>query len=121
MLSSAPAEHWRIRNENERQTPKKNPMKTSLTSACRQCRHYTPEGRRGGLCQQLGVPVQSKWTACSLAAPPFGPSWENLETISQWQEQSLTLLEPAVNVCERNACQPTGATLTDKSVPAVSI
>ncbi|MBH8556217.1 hypothetical protein I8751_28580 [Nostocaceae cyanobacterium CENA357] len=50
-----------------------------LTSACRYCRHYKPEGRRGGVCQQLGVPVQASWKACSLALPPFAPSWETLE------------------------------------------
>ncbi|QSJ15352.1 hypothetical protein JYQ62_26370 [Nostoc sp. UHCC 0702] len=50
-----------------------------LTSACRYCRHYKPEGRRGGMCQQLGGPVQASWKACSLALPPFAPSWESLE------------------------------------------
>jgi hypothetical protein len=50
-----------------------------LTSACRYCRHYKPEGRRGGTCQQLGAPVQAGWKACSLALPPFAPSWETLE------------------------------------------
>jgi hypothetical protein len=51
----------------------------SLTSACRYCRHYNPEGRRGGTCQQLGAQVQASWKACSLALPPFAPSWETLE------------------------------------------
>lgn len=50
-----------------------------LTSACRYCRHYQPEGRRGGMCQQLGGLVQASWKACSLALPPFAPSWETLE------------------------------------------
>ena len=50
-----------------------------LTSACRYCRHYKPEGRRGGMCQQLGAPVQASWKACTLALPPFAPSWETLE------------------------------------------
>jgi hypothetical protein len=50
-----------------------------LASACRYCRHYQPEGRRGGMCQQLGAPVQATWKACSLALPPFAPSWETLE------------------------------------------
>ncbi len=49
------------------------------TSACRYCRHYQPEGRRGGMCQQLGALVQGSWKACSLALPPFAPSWETLE------------------------------------------
>ncbi|BAZ13782.1 hypothetical protein NIES4071_56220 [Calothrix sp. NIES-4071] len=50
-----------------------------LTSACRYCRHYNPEGRRGGNCQQLSAPVQGHWKACSLALPAFAPSWETLE------------------------------------------
>ncbi|WP_414527731.1 hypothetical protein [Nodularia chucula] len=50
-----------------------------LTSACKYCRHYQPEGRRGGMCQQLGTPVQAGWKACSLALPPFAPAWETLE------------------------------------------
>ena len=52
-----------------------------LVSSCRSCRYYTPEGRRGGLCQQLGAPVSSHWKACSLAFPPFAPSWEHLEEL----------------------------------------
>ncbi|GAB1539223.1 hypothetical protein NUACC21_18890 [Scytonema sp. NUACC21] len=52
-----------------------------LTSACRYCRYYQPEGRRGGMCQQLGAPVQGNWKACSLAVPPFVPSWETLEDV----------------------------------------
>ena len=66
-------------------------MKTPLISACRHCRHYTPEGRRGGVCDLLSVPVQSQWKACSLSVSPFGPSWENIEKIELWQEQTLTL------------------------------
>ncbi|WP_016950048.1 hypothetical protein [Anabaena sp. PCC 7108] len=50
-----------------------------LTSACRYCRHYQPEGRRGGMCQQLGALVQASWKACPLAIPAFAPSWETLE------------------------------------------
>ncbi len=46
-----------------------------LTSACRYCRYYQPEGRRGGMCQQLGVQVQGSWKACALALPPFARSW----------------------------------------------
>lgn len=59
------------------------------TQACRHCRFYTPEGRRGGHCQQLNVEVQGGWTACSLAIPPFTPAWENLEEILVWQQRSL--------------------------------
>lgn len=42
-------------------------------SSCSRCRFYTPQGRRGGQCSQLGVPVESRWTPCSLAVPVFAP------------------------------------------------
>lgn len=38
---------------------------------CGACRFYTPIGRRGGNCSQLGVPVQSVWKTCYLAKSPF--------------------------------------------------
>ena len=85
-------------------------MKTPLTSACRHCRHYTPEGRRGGVCDLLSVPVQSQWKACSLAVSAFGLSWENIE-IGRLQEQTV-MQEPVVTVAERNAYQLTGRALT---------
>ncbi|MEC4984506.1 MAG: hypothetical protein SAJ37_05695 [Oscillatoria sp. PMC 1068.18] len=67
-------------------------MKTTncLTSACRYCRYYQLEGRRGGMCQQLGVPVQAKWKACSLAAPPFMSEWKGLKELVHL-EKSLSL------------------------------
>jgi hypothetical protein len=40
-------------------------------SSCSRCRFYSPEGRRGGQCNQLGVPVAGRWMACSLAVPVF--------------------------------------------------
>jgi len=67
-------------------------MKTAnlMTSSCRYCRYYQAEGRRGGMCQQLSVPVQAEWTACVLAARPFATTWENLEDLVRL-EHSLTL------------------------------
>lgn len=62
-------------------------------SACRYCRHFTPEGRRGGNCQQLGVPVRGNWKACALAMPPFAPSWENSEVIPAWQGKTPIVQE----------------------------
>lgn len=58
-------------------------MKSSntLTSACRCCHYYRPEGRRGGMCSQLGVLVQSNWSSCSLAVPAFTTTWEKLQDI----------------------------------------
>jgi hypothetical protein len=41
--------------------------------SCSRCRFYAPEGRRGGQCSQLGVPVESRWAPCSLAVPVFAP------------------------------------------------
>ncbi|NJL48477.1 MAG: hypothetical protein HC929_14615 [Leptolyngbyaceae cyanobacterium SM2_5_2] len=38
---------------------------------CSRCRYYTPEGRRGGQCGMLGVPVQGRWNSCSLSMPVF--------------------------------------------------
>jgi hypothetical protein len=95
-------------------------MQTSLTSACGHCRHYTPEGRRGGVCALLGGFVQSHWKACSLAISPFGASWENIEEIGLWQEQTLTLQEATVTLSQRNACHLTSKTFTEKSA-AVSV
>ncbi|HEY9908200.1 MAG TPA: hypothetical protein V6D18_11430 [Thermosynechococcaceae cyanobacterium] len=74
-------------------------MKNLLsTQACRHCRYYTPEGRRGGFCQQLNVEVQGSWKACSLALPPFMPAWENLEEILA--QQPLTVQ----TVLKANSC-----------------
>ncbi|MFM7220792.1 MAG: hypothetical protein ACKO21_11375 [Nodosilinea sp.] len=53
---------------------------------CRRCRHYTPEGRRGGYCSLLGVPIQGGWEACSLWAPVFMskiPELDPLELLPQ--------------------------------------
>ncbi|ACB50532.1 hypothetical protein cce_1182 [Crocosphaera subtropica ATCC 51142] len=74
---------------------RKTPMKTSnfLTSSCRFCRYYQTEGRRGGMCQQLGVPVRAEWKACSLAAAPFTHTWESLEKVVKL-ENSLVLEYP---------------------------
>ena len=52
-----------------------------LSSSCRHCRFYRPEGRRGGVCQKLSVPVDSNWKACTLADSPFTNSLKSLEEI----------------------------------------
>ena len=74
-------------------------MQTSntLTSACRFCRYYQLEGRRGGHCQMLNAPVKGTWKACSLGFPPFAPSWEHLEqlmTLESAEAQMHESLEP---------------------------
>ena len=53
------------------------------TSACRYCRFYEPQGRRGGDCRMLSVSVQSDWEACALASPPFKTTLTKLEDIFQ--------------------------------------
>lgn len=76
-------------------------MKTlnNVTSACRSCRYYQPEGRRGGLCQQLSAPVRGSWKACSLALPPFAPSWETLEGIMILPDDKAILPEVLASNC----------------------
>ncbi|HAC65590.1 MAG TPA: hypothetical protein DCF68_19180 [Cyanothece sp. UBA12306] len=67
-------------------------MKTAnfLASSCRYCRYYQTEGRRGGMCQQLGVPVRSQWKACSLAEHPFTTHWESLEKVVKLENALVT-------------------------------
>lgn len=59
----------------------------ALTSTCRHCRFYSPEGRRGGHCSQLNVAVRSSWKSCSLATPIFEPDWE-FPGIPLWHRES---------------------------------
>ncbi|MCU0525456.1 MAG: hypothetical protein MUF72_11585 [Elainella sp. Prado103] len=60
-------------------------------STCRHCQFYRSEGRRGGFCRQLEVPVQGGWKSCSLAIAPFASTWEKLAEIKGWQ---VTEAEP---------------------------
>ncbi|MGK7927394.1 MAG: hypothetical protein AB4290_19495 [Spirulina sp.] len=63
-----------------------------FTSTCRCCTFYSPEGRRGGICQQLGVPVKGCWKACSLASHPFArSSWQDWDAEIVHLEHSLSL------------------------------
>ncbi|MEY3332301.1 MAG: hypothetical protein RLZZ176_601 [Cyanobacteriota bacterium] len=77
-------------------------MKTikGLTSTCRYCRHYQPEGRRGGMCEKLSAPVQGVWKACPLAIAAFAPSWETLE--DAWSQSLPADLEPFTVVCSED-------------------
>jgi hypothetical protein len=77
------------------------------TSACRYCRFYEPEGRRGGLCQLLGVLVDSSWKACNFASPPFETTLEKLENILQL-ETSI-----ALDAIERVISQKVDAKIDD--------
>ena len=68
------------------------------TSACRYCRFYEPEGRRGGSCHLLGVPVESSWKACSFASPPFETTLKKLENILQ--------LETSISISSKRLTDP---------------
>lgn len=63
-----------------------------LISTCRHCRFYSPEGRRGGTCQQLNVTVQGCWKACSLVAHPFANlTWKKWDSSVLRLEHSFSL------------------------------
>lgn len=77
-----------------------NDIETDIsTSVCRYCRFYQPEGRRGGSCQKLGVPVESKWKACTFASLPFKTTVTKLEEIFQL----YSAVELASDVSEADA------------------
>lgn len=62
-----------------------------MISSCRHCLFFEGQGRRGGQCRQLGVPVRGSWKTCSLAAPPFVSSdWREIEieAFVIWHQQS---------------------------------
>ena len=58
-------------------------------TACRLCQYYNPEGRRGGFCEKLDVPVSPAWNACSLAAHPFEPSWQPTDDFNSLLNESF--------------------------------
>jgi hypothetical protein len=70
----------------------------SPVSACRHCRHYVPEGRRGGTCGQLNdVLVQGSWKACSLASPVFAANWQ-FERIVTLHSEPIARLPVPISV-----------------------
>lgn len=56
------------------------------------------------MCQQLSVPVRSSWKACSLALPPFAPSWESIEEI--WHNDKLMIKEALSVNCSLGGSKP---------------
>jgi hypothetical protein len=81
----------------------------AFTSTCRHCRFYSPEGRRGGHCNQLNVAVRSGWKACSLATPIFEPEW-GFSAIPVWHRESSFAL----------STHPEGITFTQPVEPMIS-
>lgn len=56
---------------------------------CRLCKHYNPEGRRGGICEKLDVHVRSTWNACSLVSHPFESSWQPIDDLTSLLHQQI--------------------------------
>ncbi len=71
-------------------TPMNN--QNCLTTACRYCRFYRPEGLHGGACQQLNVSVSSEWKACQLALPAFATTWDNVEEFAHRQAEVTQII-----------------------------
>lgn len=67
-----------------------------LPSVCRYCRHYSPQGRRGGMCQKLSAPVRGDWQACSFANAPFLPTWETWEEITLQETHHFHIVQPII-------------------------
>jgi len=67
------------------------------------------------MCQQLGVPVKANWKACSLALPPFAPSWESFEQI--WLDDQRMFREDLATTCSQRNSQPTPSTKVQTSNP----
>ncbi len=90
-------------------------MKTAnfLTSSCRHCRYYQSEGRRGGSCQQLGVPVESHWKACTLSVRSFDSTWEDVREVVNL-EHSLSLA--CVGKCESHENAQTKIQFTEQPI-----
>lgn len=78
-----------------------------LTSACRYCRYYKLQGRRGGTCEILGGSVQGSWTACRLAIPAFAPSWEALEEMMLADSKPGLQNVHSIRVLESSEIKPT--------------
>ena len=68
-------------------------MKSSRcqVSSCSRCRFYGPQGRRGGECSQLGVPVGGRWQPCSLAMPVFDAALGQIAPLDDFLPPPLKL------------------------------
>lgn len=55
----------------------------------------------------LGVPVQSTWKACSLAFPPFAPSWEHFEDLMTLKSDAAERHESLAPIAAEHCPAPT--------------
>ncbi len=62
-------------------------------SVCQNCRHYQPQGRRGGICQMFQTFVESQWKSCVLAELPFVYYLNRIEEETTQTQESSTLIE----------------------------
>lgn len=62
----------------------------SSTFSCRFCQHYEVEGRRGGNCQMMNVPVQGNWKACSFAIRYFAKEKLTLKEMNDSSNVSVS-------------------------------
>jgi len=81
-------------------------------STCRYCHFYQIEGRRGGSCQRLGVPVQGDWKVCAVAALPFAQAeplrsdparvetWAGMPTLVSTVTSTVTSSDPQPSLTE---------------------
>lgn len=90
-------------------------MSSSSIASCCHCQFYFPEGRRGGHCKKLNVSVKSRWTACSLAVPPFASTWKELESIAIWKQKVLLQQEEIALAVEATL----NADLLEENCPSV--
>ena len=65
----------------------------SDVTACRFCKHYNPEGRRGGSCGMLNVTVEAEWHSCNLAVSPFISIWDQGEVLSRVGQENLNMTQ----------------------------
>ncbi|MDX2243479.1 MAG: hypothetical protein NW224_22590 [Leptolyngbyaceae cyanobacterium bins.302] len=92
---------------------------SAAISACRHCRFYSPQGRRGGYCKKLNVSVKGQWEACSLATPPFAATWRELESITVWTQKAL-IAEDRVRAVEGSLATDLFEAKQTALVPCVS-
>lgn len=60
-------------------------------SRCGLCRFYRHEGRRGGTCSQLNVPVSGSLKACCLSESPFSSDTETMVGIADWESSKYVV------------------------------